>query len=239
MVFGFDDVADIGILGVAWLIFTNIFPEVAETILPYTAEFDTIFAEESAPIIGESISAEITQGSSIALIQDLLGEEGLETCVDIASGDYVNYENLPIGQQELDMAEKVLSTVSISDQVSPTYNQALLNSIGRVIQNVSKKIPTSSEGFIKLISDIVGPLINNSGNIATVGVAGYSAIDLGKNAINKIKSAFDRDENLPKDIQDMIMNKSPESQENKITENDNNDDEATDQVISILPQTIL
>jgi hypothetical protein len=209
MVFFFDDIADAGILGVASLIFASLFPEMGESLAGGMAAFDTIFAEESAPIISSSISANVTQGSSVLLIQDLLGEEGLETAVDIASGNIINYENLPVGQKELDIAEKVLETVTLTNQTNPTYLQALKNSIGRIVQQVSLKIPSSGEGFIKLISDIVRPLINNPTDILATGAVVSSASTIGYNAIQKIKSSFDRDENLPDDIQKKLIEGEP------------------------------
>lgn len=205
MVFFFDDIADAGVLGIASLIFASLFPELGESIATGMAEFDTIFAEESAPIIGSSISADVTQGSSVLLIQDLLGEEGLETAIDIASGNVINYENLPVGQKELDIAEKVLETVTLTNQTNPTYLQALKNSIGRIVQQVSLKIPSSGQGFIQLISDIVRPLINNPADVLATGAVASSVGTIGYNAIQKIKSSFDRDENLPDDIQKKLV----------------------------------
>jgi hypothetical protein len=236
MVFGFDDIADASILGVAWIIFTSLFPETAASIATSAEAIEPVIMDAMQPEIISSVTmpVELTQGSSIVLIQDLLGDEGLEAAVDIASGDFKHYENLPVGQKELDMAEQVIGRLIATQTVES--EPGLINAVGKIITSVSQKIAPDSQGFRELILDIVKPLLQNPGETmgkltavgATVGAVGT----FGYGALQKIKGAFDKDENLPKDIQQKLVNNQTASEDNQ------NLQSATDQVIGNLPMTI-
>ena len=88
------------------------------------------------------------------------------------------------------------------------------------------------------MGDIIKPLLQNPGQtLGTIAAVGSTAVAVGTfgyGALQKIKGAFDKDENLPKDIQQKIVNKQPADYE----PGDENLQSATDQVISNLPMTI-
>jgi hypothetical protein len=233
MVFGLDDLADASVLGVIWVIFSSLFPEVSEGVASFAAGIEPEITSAFAPIAVETstISVDTIEGSSIVLIQDLLGDDGLEAAVDIATGDMKNYENLPIGQKELDIAENVINSIGITE-TEATY-PGLKQTVGKLVESVGKNINPDNKGFLQLLGDIVKPLLQNpvetiagvSGVVGTVSAAGTTSYQV----INKIKNAFDKDENLPEEIQNNIIAKS----------NNDNTQSAYDQVLGNLPMTIM
>lgn len=205
MVFGFDDIAfDSGVLAVLTGIITTLFPDIAGTIanLSTTAiEGASIGATSTA--LGATSTFPILAESEYLVIQDLLGEDGLEAVISMADGSTKSYENLPIYEKWYDLSEKVYNVTLQNNNITQDKTTFIQN-ISKLIDSLSKKIPTTSDGFINLVQDIVKGAINNPQRTIAYGASAVGIAGLSYGVVKQIKKSFDNGEKLPKDVQDLI-----------------------------------
>lgn len=187
MVFGFDDVIeDGGILAIMTSIYYSLFPE-AEVVVP----------EVASGVIN------ILNDSQYLVIQDLLGDDGLEAVISIADGSTKSYEGLPAYERFYDLAESSYE-IEINGGTTITNKEAFIQNVSKLASSISKKIPTTSAGFKTLLLDIIKGAINNPGKAVAIGSAGIGLAGLSYGVIKQIKESFDKGERLPDDVQKLI-----------------------------------
>lgn len=206
MVFGIDDIIeDSALVSVLTAIFYAVWPSVST-------------------IATEAIAAE----PELIMIEELLGEEGVEAVAEINTSSTVQ-SGLPAYTQFYDEADKVYEMVS--NTINIPDKESFIQKVSKLAGSIAKKIPAGSQGFINLIKDIVLAAYNNPDRAITVGAAAVGAAGLTYSMVQKIKESFDKGEQLPEDVQKLIK-------DGKITISDVQKT-VTDATQSILPQGLI
>ena len=192
MVFGIDDIAEDSIIG-------GLLVGLTSWLFSGGAEAAEVAA--TLPEIGSSIATSTYEGSNVVVVQDLLGEEGLEAIHDLnegvtTTGHYPNYVELYDNQiQDLSSLYDELS-----EQINKMPNKdSFIDHISKLSASISKKIPAGTEGFKRLIKDVATYAVKNPKKIAGGTLAAAGAIGVSAGVYNEIKKAYKSGKRLPRD----------------------------------------
>lgn len=193
MVFGIDDIAEDSIIGgllvglTSWLFSGG--AEAAEV------------AATTLPEIGSSIASSAYEGSNVVVVQDLLGEEGLEAVHGLNEG-VTTYGHYPLYTELYDNQIQDLSSLyeELLEQGNKMPNKdSFIDHISKLSSSISKKIPAGTEGFKRLIKDIATYAIKHPKKIAGGALATAGAIGVSAGVYNEIRKAYKSGKRLPRD----------------------------------------
>lgn len=221
MVFGFDDVVE-------GTVVAGFLSALYEFLVPAAA----IAVESTDPainILAAQLAENAVSGSSQIVLQDLLGEEGLNAVIDISTGNTIEEEIPEIIGSEFNLAEDIVGSLQ-SDNLNITNIPGLVQKVSQLINSLASKMPSDSEGFKNLVTDIVRFAMNNPGKTFAVASGVVGTVGLSYAALKKLKDSFKKGEKIPDDIQKLIF-------DGKITLGDLNKT-VSDTTSSILPTSL-